>query len=49
MPRVARETSSSGRYLIMIRGINPQDIFEDDHDIQRYIRNTRSVQKANYF
>ncbi|MBZ4647601.1 MAG: REP-associated tyrosine transposase, partial [Petroclostridium sp.] len=36
MPRVAREKSSSGIYHIMVRGINQQDIFEDDEDRQRY-------------
>ena len=32
MPRAARKKSKSGIYHIMIRGINRQDIFEDDDD-----------------
>jgi REP element-mobilizing transposase RayT len=32
MPRTARKKSKSGIYHIMIRGINRQDIFEDDDD-----------------
>ena len=37
MPRIAREKSQSGIYHIMIRGINKQDIFEDDDDKQRFL------------
>ncbi len=37
MARKAREKSSSGIYHIMIRGINRQDLFEDDEDRQRFI------------
>ena len=32
MPRAAREISESGRYHIMLRGINKQNIFENDED-----------------
>lgn len=37
MPRKARQKSSSGIYHIMVRGINRQDLFEDDEDRQRLI------------
>ncbi|WP_129598518.1 transposase [Anaerophilus nitritogenes] len=37
MPRHAREKSNSGIYHIMLRGINKQNIFEDDEDRQKFI------------
>jgi REP element-mobilizing transposase RayT len=37
LPRSARRISESGIYHIMLRGINRQDIFEDDEDIQRLL------------
>ena len=37
MPRAARKKSNSGIYHIMLRGINRQQIFEDDEDNQRFI------------
>ncbi len=37
MPRAAREKSRTGRYHIMLRGINQQQIFEEDEDYQRFI------------
>lgn len=37
MPREARVTSESGRYHIMLRGINKQNIFESDEDKEKYI------------
>lgn len=37
MPRSARTKSESGIYHIMLRGINRQDIFADNEDIQRMI------------
>jgi len=37
MPRTAREKSRSGIYHIMIRGINRQNLFEDDQDRQKFI------------
>lgn len=35
MPRTARRKSSTGIYHIMLRGINRQQIFEDEEDRQR--------------
>ena len=32
MPRVGRETSGTGIYHVMLRGINRQDIFEEPED-----------------
>lgn len=37
MPRRAREKSKSGIYHIMLRGINRQDLFEDDEDRLKFI------------
>ena len=37
MPRQAREKSNSKIYHIMLRGINRQNIFEEDEDRQRFI------------
>ena len=37
MPRTARVKSSTGIYHIMLRGINRQQIFEDEEDRQRFI------------
>ena len=35
MPRKAREKSQSGIYHIIMRGINRQDIFEDEEDYKK--------------
>lgn len=37
MPRLARKKSNSGIYHIILRGINRQQIFEDNADMQRFI------------
>lgn len=37
MPRQARRQSESGMYHIMLRGINQQQIFEDEEDNQKFI------------
>lgn len=37
MSRLARERSRSGIYHIMLRGINRQNLFEDDEDRQKFI------------
>ncbi len=34
MPRKAREKSESGIYHVMLRGINQQQIFEDERNNQ---------------
>lgn len=38
MPRTARKKSQSGIYHIMLRGINRQDIFEDDEDREKFLQ-----------
>ncbi len=38
MPRQARRKSESGIYLIMLRGINQQQIFEDREDFEKFLQ-----------
>ena len=38
MPRKAREKSESGIYHVMLRGINQQQIFEDEEDYFKFIQ-----------
>ena len=38
MARKARETSGTGIYHVMLRGINRQDIFNDDEDFHRFLQ-----------
>ena len=38
MPRQARKKSESGIYHIMLRGINQQQIFEDDEDCEKFLQ-----------
>ena len=37
MPRQARDKSNSGIYHIMLRGINQQQIFEDEQDYKKFL------------
>ena len=37
MPRTARENSNTGIYHVILRGINRQNIFEDDEDKQKFL------------
>ncbi|MDD4172119.1 MAG: transposase [Syntrophomonas sp.] len=37
MPRTARAKSSSGIYHLMLRGINRQDLFEEDEDRRKFV------------
>ena len=39
MPRQARRKSESGIYHIMLRGINQQQIFEDEEDSLKFLEN----------
>lgn len=41
MPRQERTKSGTGIYHVMLRGINKQDIFEDDED---YLQMTSCLQ-----
>ena len=45
MPRESRKRSSSGVYHIMVRGINRQQIFEDDEDYIRYLKTLEKYQR----
>ena len=45
MPRKGRETSGTGIYHVMLRGINRQDIFEVDEDYRAFIRMLSAVQE----
>ena len=45
MPRSARKISDNGIYHVMLRGINRQDIFEDDED--RYVQINRCQGSQN--
>ena len=43
MPRKGRETSSTGIYHVMLRGINRQDIFEGSEDYKSQSHDLRDV------
>ena len=43
MPRQARKLSRTGVYHVMLRGINRQDIFEDDEDYLQMIALMRTL------
>ena len=52
MPRQARKKSSSEIYHIMLRGINRQNLFEENEDSQRFIETTgyyKSVSGYNLY
>ena len=43
MPRQARRKSESGIYHIILRGINQQQIFEDEEDSRRFLETLVSI------
>ncbi len=43
MPRQARKTSGAGIYHVMLRGINRQDIFEDDEDYMKFLQSLHQL------
>ena len=43
MPRQARKTSGTGIYHVMLRGINRQDIFEDDDDYMKFLQSLHQL------
>ena len=47
MPRQARKKAESGIYHIMLRGINQQQIFEDDEDNQKFLEILRECKKLS--
>ena len=42
MPRQACKTSVTGIYHVMQRGINRQDIFEDDEDYMKFLQSLQT-------
>lgn len=49
MPRHSREKCASGIYHIMVRGINRQNIFNDEDDYIRYLDTIRRMKIDNRF
>jgi len=49
MPRKARTQSKSGIYHVMVRGINRQNIFEDDEDRNKYLEILRICKDLSAF
>lgn len=49
MPRKARIESKSGIYHIMLRGINRQQIFEDDEDFEKFLWVLKDVKQLSRF
>lgn len=43
MPRQPRTSSGTGIYHVMLRGINRQDIFEEQEDYQQFTYMLKSV------
>ena len=49
MPRYARIKSRTGIYHVMLRGINRQDLFEDDKDRQRFVETLETCQEKSSY
>lgn len=49
MPRQARKKSESGIYHVMLRGINQQQIFEDDEDCEKFIQVVKDCKAISGF
>ncbi len=49
MPRSARKISRTGIYHVMLRGINQQDIFEDEEDYRHFLSVVRECKKIGGF
>ncbi len=47
MPRRARQTSGTGIYHVMMRGINHQNIFEEQEDYYQFL-NTLDLMALSY-
>ncbi|TWH48352.1 transposase [Sporomusa sp. KB1] len=47
MPRQAREKSESGIYHLMLRGINKQNIFEDEEDKKRFLETLKYYRRKS--
>lgn len=49
LPRDARARSKSRIYHIMLRGINRQDIFEDDEDVEKLLETIKKYKEVSKF
>ncbi|MGN0458662.1 MAG: REP-associated tyrosine transposase [Eubacterium sp.] len=49
MPRQARQKSESGIYHIMIRGINKQQIFQENEDYQKFLNVVKDCKEISGF
>ncbi len=49
MPRTARVKSESGIYHAMLRGINRQQIFEDNEDYEKFLQVLAACKKVSQF
>ena len=49
LARYARRKSESGIYHIMLRGINRQDIFEDEEDKKRFIETIKHYKTVSQY
>ena len=47
MPRLPRRKSESGIYHIMLRGINQQNIFEDDEDCFKFVETLKNYKEVS--
>ena len=47
MPRQARESSGTGIYHVMMRGVNHQNIFEEQEDYYQFL-NTLDMMARSY-
>lgn len=47
MPRQARKKSSTGMYHVMLRGINKQQIFEDEEDCEKFLWTLKDTKKKS--
>jgi len=49
MPRAARKKSSTDIYHVMLRGINRQEIFQDEEDYRRFLRTLSDCKQVSGF
>jgi len=49
MPRTARKKSETGIYHIIIRGINKQNIFEDDEDYEKFLQVVQQYKDKSFY
>ena len=49
MPRQARKLSSTGIYHVMLRGINQQQIFEDDEDYDKFLQILKECKEVSEY